>query len=95
MFERPKVFQRNPTTVGERPSSMRRHISAAFLFLVLAALAGDIMMRSRPVHAQSSPTVYINHVQNNMGKLSEQITIKGTEVLGFSCAEMYCYVLSK
>jgi ABC-type transporter Mla subunit MlaD len=78
---------------------MYRPISILLLLLVLAALTADILIHSRPVQAQSSPTVYIDeaNVRGLRGGKEVDITIKGTQVIGFSCAPNVprCYVLSK
>ena len=74
---------------------MRNHISVVFLTLVLAALACDIMIHSRTVHAQNPPTVYIDNVAHRFGKQHDELTIKGTQIVAFSCADGHCYVLSK
>jgi hypothetical protein len=47
------------------------------LLLVLVALVCDILIHSHPVHAESSPTVYIDKVAHHFGKHNE-LTIKGT-----------------
>lgn len=72
---------------------MRNYFSTVLLILVLVALVGDIAIRSRTVHAQSSPTVYIDKVFAN--SLLKPFAIKGTEVVSFSCSGDSCYVLSK
>ena len=74
---------------------MRKSIPVVLLLLVLAAFVCDIMIRSRPVHAQSSPTVYIDNVADRFGKQHDELTIKGTQIVAFSCADGHCYVLSK
>jgi hypothetical protein len=74
---------------------MRKSIPVVLLLLALAAFVCDIMIRSRPVHAQSSPTVYIDNVAHRFGKQHDELTIKGTQIVAFSCADGHCYVLSK
>ena len=74
---------------------MRNHIQAVLLLLVLAALVCDIAIHSRPVHAQGPATVYIDTVPHRRGILHEELTPKGTQIVGFQCADGNCYVLSK
>lgn len=64
------------------------------LITVLAVLVCDIEIRIRPVHAQSSPTVYLNGLSTREYG-NPPIVIKGGEVIAFSCAGETCYVLSK
>jgi hypothetical protein len=74
---------------------MRKSIPVVLLLLALAALVCDIMIRSHTVHAQGSPTVYIDNVAHRFGKQHDELTIKGTQIVAFSCADGHCYVLSK
>jgi hypothetical protein len=74
---------------------MRKSIPVVLLLLALAAFVCDIMIRSRPVHAQSSPTVYIDNVAHRFGKQHDELTLKGTQIVAFSCADGHCYVLSQ
>lgn len=74
---------------------MNKPILVAFLLVVLAALLSDITIHTLPVHAQSSTMVYIDGVAHHIGKQSTQLAIKGSEVVGFSCANGDCYILSK
>jgi hypothetical protein len=59
------------------------------------ALACDIVIQSHQVHAQNSPTVYIDNVAHHFGKQHDELTIEGTQIVAFSCADGHCYVLSK
>jgi hypothetical protein len=77
-----------------RHSNMRNHISAVLLMLALAVLVCDIVIRSRPVHAQSPPTVYIDGFSSRSG-FAKPLPIKGRDIVAFSCANEDCYVLSK
>lgn len=73
---------------------MLRNGITLLLLLILVAVTADILVRSRPVHAQSSQTVYIDAVHGL--KNAKDMTIRGTQVIGFSCSEpLTCYVLSK
>jgi hypothetical protein len=74
---------------------MRNHIPVMLLLLVFVALVCDILIHSHPVFAQSSPTVYIDNVAHRFGKQHDELTIKGTQIVAFSCADGHCYVLSK
>jgi hypothetical protein len=74
---------------------MRSYLSSALLFLLLLAVISDIVVRSRPVHAQGSPTVYVNAFSTIAAQLKPFKT-QGSEVIGFSCSgDHTCYVLSK
>lgn len=75
--------------------SMRKHIPAVLLGLVLMALACDMFLRSRTVHAQAPLTVYIDSAPHHFKERHDALALKGTEVLGFQCADGSCYVLSK
>jgi hypothetical protein len=74
---------------------MRNHISAVLLVLVLAALVGDIMIRTCTVHAQSGAKVYIDTFFNNTNFKTKQVAIQGAEVVAISCGPEYCNILSK
>lgn len=74
---------------------MAKHLPAILLGLVLAALAGDMILHSRPVHAQSALTVYVDSVPHHLKERHDTLVLKGTEVMGFQCADGSCYVLSK
>jgi hypothetical protein len=74
---------------------MRNHIPVVLLLFVLVTLVCDILIHSRPVLAQTSPTVYIDNVAHHFGKQHDELTIKGTQIVAFSCADGHCYVLSK
>ena len=74
---------------------MCKHLPVVLLLLVLVALAFDIMIQSHQGHAQNSPTVYIDNVAHHFGKQHDELTIKGTQIVAFSCADGHCYVLSK
>ena len=74
---------------------MPKHIPAILLGLVLAALAGDMILHSRSVHAQSPLTVYIDSAPHHFKERHDTLVLKGTEVTGFHCADGSCYVLSK
>jgi hypothetical protein len=76
-----------------RHSNMRNHISAVLLMLAVAVLVCDIVIRSRPVHAQSSPTVYSDQFStlNSMGK---PLPVRGRDIVAFSFVDQSCYVLS-
>jgi hypothetical protein len=78
-----------------RITGMRNYILGVLLLLVLVAVVCDILIHSRPVHAQTSPTVYIDNVAHRFGKQHDELTIKGTQIIAFSCADGHCYVLSK
>ena len=73
---------------------MRNQMSVLLLILVLAAVICDITIHVRPVRAQSSPTVYIDQIFNAVS-VRKPVVIKGNEIVAFSCANEYCYVLSK
>jgi hypothetical protein len=72
---------------------MRNNLSIVLLLLVLIALVWDIAIRSQPVHAQNVHKVYIDNVVNNLNQ--HELNVRGGEVLGLSCAEGNCYVLSR
>ena len=74
---------------------MRNHIPVMLLLLVLVALVCDILIHAHPVLAQGTPTVYIDNVAHHFGKQHDELTIKGTQIVAFSCADGHCYVLSK
>jgi hypothetical protein len=74
---------------------MRKHIPALLLGLVLTALVCDMILRSRPVHAQAPLTVYIDSAPHHFKERHDTLALKGTEVIGFHCADGSCYVLSK
>jgi hypothetical protein len=74
---------------------MRNHIPVVLLLFVLVTLVCDILIHSRPVLAQTSPMVYIDNVAHHFGKQHDELTIKGTQIVAFSCADGHCYVLSK
>lgn len=74
---------------------MRKHTIAVLLSLVLAALVSDMTIRSRPVHAQSSPGLHMDIVWINTNIKNIPVTIHGSEVVAMSCIAEYCYVLSK
>jgi hypothetical protein len=74
---------------------MRNHIAVVLLLFVLVALVCDILIHSHPVHAQNSPILYVDNVAHHFGKRHDELTIKGTQVIAFSCADGHCYVLSK
>jgi hypothetical protein len=74
---------------------MHKPLSVALLLLVLAAVAWDIVIHARPVLAQSSPTVYVDEVDWRTLRHSANLTIKGAQVVGFSCESGNCFVLSK
>ena len=75
--------------------SMRNHIPALILGLVLTALVCDMTLRSRPVHAQTPLTVYIDSAPHHFKEHHDTLALRGTEVIGFQCADGSCYVLSK
>ena len=74
---------------------MRKHVLGTLLFLVLAALVCDMMLHSRPAHAQTPLTVYIDSAPHHFKERHDMLALKGTEVIGFQCADGSCYVLSK
>ena len=74
---------------------MRNIISVLLLGLVLAALLCDIAMRSRSVYAQAPLTVYIDSAPHHFKERHDTLTLKGTQVVGFQCADGSCFVLSK
>lgn len=73
---------------------MQKPLSVVLL-LVLVALASDMMIHSFPVHAQSSSTVYVDKIDYRSVNRAATLTIKGTQVVGFSCLGAGCFVLSK
>jgi hypothetical protein len=75
--------------------SMLKHLPAVLLGLVLTALTCDMFLHSRPVHAQAPLTVYIDSAPHHFKERHDTLTLKGTEVIGFQCADGGCYVLSK
>jgi hypothetical protein len=77
-----------------RHSNMRNHISVVLLMLALAVLVCDTVIRSRPVHAQSSPTVYINQF-STLNSMEKPLAVRGRDIVAFSCVDQSCYVLSK
>jgi hypothetical protein len=83
-----------PESAG-RLDSMLKHIPAMLLVLVLAALVCDMMLHSRPAHAQAPLTVYIDSAPHHFKERRDTLALKGTEVIGFHCADGSCYVLSK
>jgi len=76
---------------------MRRNgwLTNTLLGLLILALAGNMLMHSQSVQAQTSPKLYIDTVVNNPNIKDRQAAIRGTQVVGFSCAGDYCNVLSK
>jgi hypothetical protein len=74
---------------------MRKHIPVMLLALVLAALVCDLILHSRPVHASTPLTVYVDSVPHHFKGRHDTLTLMGTEVIGFHCADGSCYVLSK
>ena len=74
---------------------MRKHIPALLLGLVLMALVCDMMLHSRPAHAQTPLTVYIDSAPHHFKERHDTLVLKGTEVIAFQCADGSCYVLSK
>ncbi|HXP88796.1 MAG TPA: hypothetical protein VN841_29005 [Bryobacteraceae bacterium] len=65
------------------------------LVLVLAALVCDLILHSHPVHAATPLTVYIDSAPHHFKERHDALTLTGTEVIGFQCADGSCYVLSK
>jgi hypothetical protein len=75
---------------------MYKPVSILLLLLVLAALISDILIRSPSVRAQGAPTVYIDEVKEaSLGNKTAELTTKGFQVVGFSCDNLRCFVLSK
>jgi hypothetical protein len=74
---------------------MHKHIPVLILGLVLTALVCDITLHSRPVHAQVPLTVYIESVPHHFKERHDTLALKGTEVIGFQCADGSCFVLTK
>jgi len=74
---------------------MLRHTPMVLLGLVLTALVCDVILRSRPVHAQTPLTVYIDSAPHHFKERHDTLVLKGTQVIGFHCADGSCYVLSK
>ena len=72
---------------------MRKHILGTVLVCVLAALVCDMILW--PVHAQAPLTVYIDSAPHHFKERHDMLALKGTEVIGFQCADGSCYVLSK
>jgi hypothetical protein len=89
------------TVIGTHPGliavsiSMPKHIPVLLLGLVLAALLCDMILHLRPVHAQGPLTVYIDSAPHHFKERHDTLGLKGTEVIGFHCADGSCYVLSK
>ena len=75
--------------------SMRIHLSVVLIGLVLTALVFDMVLHSRSVHAQTPLTVYIDSAPHHFKERHDTLDLKGTEVIGFQCADGSCYVLSK
>jgi len=78
---------------------MHKPLPVALLLIVLAALICDTVIHSRSVQAQSSATVYLDGVTygdlNRDLKHGTNLSIKGTQVIGFSCLGRECFILSK
>ena len=74
---------------------MVKHISPLLLVLVLTVLVYDMVLHSRTVHAQAPLTVYIDSAPHHFKERHDTLALKGTEVIGFHCADGSCYVLSK
>ena len=74
---------------------MRKHIPIMLLLILLAALVGDMILHSRSVYAQTPLTVYIDSAPHHFKERHDTLVLKGTEVIGFHCADGSCYVLSK
>ena len=75
--------------------SMRKHIPVMLLAAVLSALVCDMILHSRPVQAQTPLTVYIDSAPHHFKERHDTLALKGTQVIGFHCADGSCYVLSK
>jgi hypothetical protein len=74
---------------------MSKHFPAVLLGLVLVAIVCDMILHSRSVHAQAPLTVYIDSAPHHFKERHDTLTLKGTDVIGFHCADGSCYVLSK
>ena len=74
---------------------MRKHMPVLLFSLMLVAVACDLILHSRPVHAQAPLTVYIDSAPHHFKERHDMLVLKGTEVVGFQCADGGCYVLSK
>ena len=74
---------------------MLKHIPMLLLGLALTALVCDVILHSRPVHAQTPLTVYIDSAPHHFKERHDTLVLKGTEVIGFQCANGSCFVLSK
>ena len=74
---------------------MQRTIPVVLLVIILAALVCDMILHSRPVHAQGPLTVYIDCAPHHFKERHDTLVLKGMEVIGFHCADGSCYVLSK
>jgi hypothetical protein len=74
---------------------MRKHIPLLLLAVVLSALVCDMILHSRPVHAEAPLTVYIDSAPHHFKERHDTLVLKGTQVIGFHCADGSCYVLSK
>jgi hypothetical protein len=61
---------------------MRSYLSSALLLLLLIAVISDIVVRSRPVHAQGSPTVYVNAISTIASQVKPFKT-QGSEIVAF------------
>jgi hypothetical protein len=89
-----RVFCTSPEPAGVS-MTMRKHNPALLLGLVLTAIVCDMILRSCPVHAQAPLTVYIDSAPHHFKERHDTLALKGTEVIGFHCADGSCYVLSK
>lgn len=70
------------------------YVTTAGLSLLAAVLYHGVM-NPKPVSAQSSRTVYVDRVVINASKPHDEVQISGTQVLGFSCSDGTCSVLSR
>jgi len=71
---------------------MRNLSSVVLVIVVVVFVLLDVIVRLRPVHAQSTVKVFID--QQSTSTLGT-LTLQGKSVLGFSCNTASCYVLSQ
>jgi hypothetical protein len=75
--------------------SMRKHIPALLLGLVLTGACLRHVPTFAPRACQAPLTVYIDSAPHHFKERRDTLALKGTEVIGFHCADGSCYVLSK
>ncbi len=80
--------------MGRRLHVMRTYTSQVLLLMVLVALLSDILIRSRPVHAQTSANMYVDQI-SAQSSIHQRVKAGGPGIVAFSCAGEFCYILSK